>query len=270
MDEYLIERIEMLDFSSSVNKILTTKYIGRPFIYMDTTESTQDEVARYGLSGASEGLAVGAGYQSRGRGRLDREWLSTKGASILVSVLLRPEEHHVSHIVIMAALALESFVKELDENVPVSIKWPNDILIEGKKVAGILVERIPANNTSDKDVVVLGMGVNLNLDTSKISEISSISTSLYNFTGKQFDLINGYGTLFKNLEIYYEHLKTGTDLLSQWRQKLITLGRTVKITDGEEEFIGFAENVDETGSLIVRRKDGTKFNVIAGDAHLLS
>ena len=260
----------MPDFDNRVGEILTTKYIGKPFIYMDTTESTQDEVARYGRKGSEEGLAVGAGYQSQGRGRLDREWLSVERSSILVSVLLKPEEQYVNHIVIMAALALESFVKELDQNIPVSIKWPNDILIQEKKVAGILVERIPTNTTNGNDLVVLGMGVNLNLETSKIPEISSISTSLYNFTGKKFDLVKGYATLFEKLETHYELLKNGNDLLAQWKQKLITIGRMVEITNGEEEFVGLAEDVDETGSLIVRRKDGTLFNVIAGDAHLLS
>lgn len=260
----------MPDINNGVEKILTTKYMGRPFIYMDTTESTQNEVTRYALGGADEGLAVGAGYQSQGRGRLDREWLSTEGSSILVSILLKPEKRYVNHIVVMAALGLESFIKQIDPNIPVSIKWPNDILIEGKKVAGILVERTPAHQTGMQDIVVLGMGVNMNLDTSKISEIASISTSLYNFTGKTFDLVNGYATLFKNLEAHYELLKNGTDLFSEWKNKLITLGRTVKITDGEEEIEGLAKDVDETGSLIVQRKDGTKFNVIAGDAHLLN
>ena len=260
----------MPDINNGVEKILTTKYIGRPFIYMDTTESTQNEVTRYALGGADEGLAVGAGYQSQGRGRLDREWLSTEGSSILVSILLKPEKRYVNHIVVMAALGLESFIKQIDPNIPVSIKWPNDILIEGKKVAGILVERTPAHQTGMQDIVVLGMGVNMNLDTSKISEIASISTSLYNFTGKTFDLVNGYATLFKNLEAHYELLKNGTDLFSEWKNKLITLGRTVKITDGQEEIVGLAKDVDETGSLIVQRKDGTKFNVIAGDAHLLN
>ncbi len=260
----------MPDINNGVEKILTTKYMGRPFIYMNTTESTQNEVTRYALGGADEGLAVGAGYQSQGRGRLDREWLSTEGSSILVSILLKPEKRYVNHIVVMAALGLESFIKQIDPNIPVSIKWPNDILIEGKKVAGILVERTPAHQTGMQDIVVLGMGVNMNLDTSKIPEIASISTSLYNFTGKTFDLVNGYATLFKNLEAHYELLKNGTDLFSEWKNKLITLGRTVKITDGQEEIVGLAKDVDEKGSLIVQRKDGTEFNVIAGDAHLLN
>ena len=135
----------MTNLSASVEEILTTDYVGRPFLYMETTESTQNEVARHAVNGASEGLAVGAGYQSQGRGRLDREWISTEGSSILVSVLLRPHEDYVNQIVIMAALALESFIGELDNGIPAQIKWPNDILIQGKKVAGILVERIKSD-----------------------------------------------------------------------------------------------------------------------------
>ena len=117
----------MTNLNTSVDEILETDYVGRPFIYMGTTESTQNEVAVYGKSGAAEGLAVGAGYQSQGRGRLNREWISTEGSSILVSVLLRPHKDYVDHIVIMAALALEAFIGDLNRNIPVEIKWPNDI-----------------------------------------------------------------------------------------------------------------------------------------------
>tara|TARA_B100000686_G_scaffold349885_1_gene444322 strand:+ start:2886 stop:3680 length:795 start_codon:yes stop_codon:yes gene_type:complete len=260
----------MNNLNTSVDKILATDYVGRPFIYMETTESTQNEVAIYGKSGAAEGLAVGAGYQSQGRGRLNREWISTEGSSILVSVLLRPDKDYVDHIVIMAALALEAFIDELDRDIPVEIKWPNDILIQGKKVAGILVERIKSDQSGVNDIVILGMGINMNLDTSKIPEISGISTSIYNFTGEQVDLVSGYKSLFENLEKYYESLKMGTDLLSVWKNKLITIGKPVKIANGAEEFSGIAEGVDDTGSLIVRREDGSHTNVIAGDALIVS
>tara|TARA_Y100000590_G_scaffold134399_2_gene153731 strand:- start:7453 stop:8247 length:795 start_codon:yes stop_codon:yes gene_type:complete len=260
----------MANLDASVEKILTTDYVGRPFVYMETTESTQNEVARYAVKGASEGLAVGAGYQSQGRGRLDRQWISTEGSSILVSVLLRPDEDYVNHIVIMAALALESFIGELDNDIPAQIKWPNDILIQGKKVAGILVERIKSDQPGVNDIVILGMGINMNLDTSKIPEISDISTSIYNFTGEKVDLIGGYKLLFENLEKYYESLKMGTDLLSIWKDKLITIGRPVQIENGGEEFNGIAEDVDDTGSLIVRRQDGSYTSVVAGDALIVS
>jgi len=260
----------MTNLNTSVDEILETDYVGRPFIYMGTTESTQNEVAVYGKSGAAEGLAVGAGYQSQGRGRLNREWISTEGSSILVSVLLRPHKDYVDHIVIMAALALEAFIGDLNRNIPVEIKWPNDILIQGKKVAGILVERINSDQPGVNDIVILGMGINMNLDTSKIPEISGMSTSIYNFTGEKIDLVNGYKILFENLEKYYESLKMGTDLLSIWKNKLITIGKPVKITNGAEEFSGIAEGVDDRGSLIVRRKDGSHTSVIAGDALIVS
>lgn len=244
-------------------KNLRTSFMGR-CCYRYNQLPTTMEVAR-GLAEdkAPEGTVVIADVQSAGRGRLGRSWLSPYG-SLAMSVILRPPLDYLPGVIMVSSLAVLRTIEQTT-GLKCTIKWPNDVLIGGRKVCGILVE----SETAGKQLnyVVLGVGVNINFDTSVFPEISDIATSLSRELGKDVDREEFAGVLLFELEKLYLELLAGgyRTVYKQWREHLETLGRTVVIRSGQRVEKGMAEDVTEDGRLLLRRADGSLIEITTGD-----
>ncbi|MDA1096158.1 MAG: biotin--[acetyl-CoA-carboxylase] ligase [Chloroflexi bacterium] len=243
---------------------LTARYIGRDFRHLQIADSTQNIAASLGQDGAAEGLVVSADEQTDGRGRFKRTWVSPPASSLLLSILLRPPAEVVDKITVIAALAV---ARAITVQVPVllpEIKWPNDILINGRKVCGILAE---AHGVGTKEMfVILGIGLNVNWDTSQVPEIAQTATSLTREApGVSIPRLPLLQRLLEGVEAAYEDAKRGDDVLGQWRERLVTIGRRVRVTGSDVDAVGIAEEVDQNGALLLRTDAGALLSFRAGD-----
>jgi len=241
---------------------LKTSFIGQKVFYYHKLTSTMDKAREVARHGASEGTVIIAGEQTAGKGRLKRAWLSPPG-NIALSIVLYPDITSLPHLIMIASLAVVKAVEEV-AGVKTQIKWPNDILINGKKVGGILIE----NEVKGDKVVysIIGIGININLEVDAYPEISATATSLKS-KDKNFR-INIIQTLLIEFERFYLKLPEGRPIYEAWSSRLVTLGKKVRATTGRKVIEGIAEAVDESGALFIRQSNGTLERVIAGDVTL--
>ncbi|TFG46814.1 MAG: biotin--[acetyl-CoA-carboxylase] ligase [Dehalococcoidia bacterium] len=235
-----------------VKRILTYESIG----------STMDKARELGSEGSPEATIVVAAQQTEGRGRLSRPWLSPDG-SLSFSILLYPPPEKLVSLTMMAGLAVARAV-EATASLKVDLKWPNDILIGDKKVAGILVE---SGFNGQRQYVVIGIGVNVNLDSARYSEIAHIATSLSLESGDEVDILRLLRELIFGLETLYTDFDAA-GLYNAWRGRLTTLGCRVRAVTGDGTIDGVAEDVADDGTLIIRTDDGHSHTIIAGDVML--
>lgn len=242
---------------------LKTQCIGREIAYYPSLPSTMDTAREKARQGVVEGTVVLAGEQTSGRGRLKRNWLSPKG-NIALSIILRPGIAELPYLIMIASLAVANSVESVTGQ-KTQIKWPNDILIGGKKVCGILIENeIKGNNVNFS---IIGIGINTNLNTAEHDEIANTAASLKSpeEADSRLKLVIALLTEFENL---YFKLPEGKQIYQAWRDKLVTLGKKVKATWGKQIIEGVAENVDESGALTIRGENGAVTKVVAGDVTL--
>jgi BirA family biotin operon repressor/biotin-[acetyl-CoA-carboxylase] ligase len=250
-----------------VRPLLRTKWMGRKIHHFHATDSTNSMAYQLALQGAEEGEIVIAESQKKGRGRLGRKWFSPPSVNLYLSVILRPEipPQQVSLMTLMAAVATANAIHKFSGLQPV-IKWPNDILLKNRKVAGLLNE---IHSEMDRiHFVILGIGVNLNMDEKMFSkEIHSIATSLQREMGQSVSRKVFLQILLEELEIWYEiFLKDGAaPILKAWRDKAQIQGRSVKVISFGEVLSGTAIDVDHDGALILETKKGEQKRVVAGD-----
>lgn len=244
---------------------LETAFMGRHVRYYPSLPSTMDEARQVALAGAPEGTLVIAEEQTLGRGRLGRAWFSPQGC-LALSLVLRPSRRELSSLVMVASLAV---VQSIENITPLraQIKWPNDVLIKGRKVAGILIES--ALRGDAVDYCLLGIGINVNLDTTSIPEIASFATSLSQELGREVSLLGLLRTLMGTLERYYLMVRGGGDVLDAWRQRLETMGQWIKVSWDEGKVEGWAESVDEEGALLLRLRDGRLLRIPSGEVTVL-
>ncbi len=209
-----------------------------------------------------EGTVVIADEQTAGRGRIERRWLSPRG-SIALSVILYPDIAYLPSLIMVASLAVAHTIKAVTGLQP-QVKWPNDVLINGKKVCGILIESSVREGTVD--YAVMGIGINANLGAADFSGFSA--TSLSDELGKDVSRLELVRRLLVEIERLYLSLTGGDDVYREWRDSLVTLGRTVRARLGETEYQGTAESVDRDGSLLLRSPDGSRHRIPAGDVTL--
>ncbi len=247
---------------------LGTKIVGREIRYFPVLESTNAEAFRAATEGGEDGLVIVTDHQTGGKGRLNRTWFSFRRQSISLSVVLRPKivPYVATMLTYMAGIALYETIYALTAVKP-SIKWPNDILMNGRKVAGILCEL-----NSETDVVnfaVIGLGVNLNVRKNKFPlEIRDASTSIYEETKKRTKRVAFVKELLRQLDYWYSvFLREGGDqrILLDWKERADILGKDVKVRSFDEEIVGRVVDVDSSGALIVETKEGSRKRVIAGD-----
>ncbi|MGI2335522.1 MAG: biotin--[acetyl-CoA-carboxylase] ligase [Dehalogenimonas sp.] len=228
----------------------------------DCVGSTMNTARELAAVGSPEATIVVAARQTQGRGRLKRHWLSPEG-SLSISILLYPPDEKLKLMTMMAGLALAHAVTAT-VSLKADIKWPNDLLIRGKKVAGILVE---SGFVVDKRFAVIGFGINVNLDTANFDEIANVATSLSREACSEIDPT----CLLREIVTAMEGLYTEFDspsIYSAWRERLITLGCRVRADTGVGIVDGIAEDVARDGTLIIRSDDSRRHNIIAGDVML--
>ncbi len=252
---------------SEIKPSLETKWMGKTIHHFRTLDSTNARAYRLALNGAEEGEVVISESQDMGRGRLGRQWFSPPSLNLYLSVILRPNisPHQASLITLMAAVAAAEAIREFSGLLPL-IKWPNDILIRDRKVAGLLNE---IHSETDRiHFVILGVGVNLNMDEAMFSkEIQAVATSLKIEMGQTVSRKAFLQSLLQGLERWYlTFLEEGSAaILKAWRDWAQIKGRRVKIASFGETLVGTAIDVDSDGALILETVDGERKRVVAGD-----
>lgn len=247
---------------------LKTGIIGKEIKYFKETEST-NTIAREIAGKADEGTIIIAESQTGGRGRMGRKWLSPEGG-IWLSIILKPEMQPVyaPRITLLAGVAVAKTIRSL--GLEAKIKWPNDVLIRGKKVCGILTE-IEAE-IDQIDYCVVGIGIDANVDTESFpEEFRESSTSLKKELGREINRVEFVQRLLEEFEARYLKLqKEGfLPILEEWRSMSATIGEWVKITTQNRIIYGEATGVDNDGALIVETGEGKLEKIVSGDCEHL-
>jgi len=252
---------------SEIKPFLTTKWMGKRIHYFPSIDSTNSKAYQLALEGAEEGEVVIAESQLEGRGRLGRHWLSPPFLNLYLSAILRPQipPQRASLITLMAAVATADAIQKYSGLLPL-IKWPNDILLGDRKIAGLLNE---IHSEMDRiHFVILGIGVNLNMNEKMFSkEIRGVATSLKREMGETISRKVFLWSLLEALERWYViFLKEGgASVLEAWREKAKIEGKRVKVTSFGETLVGTAVGVDSDGALILKTKNGEQKRIVAGD-----
>ena len=238
------------------------------FVRVKLTSSTMDLAARLAKEGAPHGLVVVADEQMAGRGRHGREWVSAPGRDLLASILFRPRAAILPEIQFVAVLAAVEVVRATTGRSP-SIKWPNDIRVDGKKVCGILLE---SHENSLGWAAIAGFGINLHTSTANRPDLPP-AASLSEVAGRSIDRDNALKLLVKSADCYYERVSRGDSLLEEWSTLVDTVGQHVSVAIGdprrpERVVNGVAEGIGEFGRLLVRDDDGRVWPLVAGDVSL--
>lgn len=247
-----------------------TDVVGRDIRVFEQTTSTNDLIERLARDGVKEGAVVFAESQTKGRGRLGRNWVSPARKGLWFSVLLRPNmrPQEATQLTVAAATALRRAIHEQTGLQP-EIKWPNDILIHGRKTAGILTE---LNAELDHvKYVILGIGVDVNLTASEFpAELRKTVTSLKIEMGKPVSRPELATAILRELDRDYARLCAGqfVTVANEWEENCTTLGKNVSIHIGDRRVRGNAESLDEDGALLVRTEHGHLERIIGGDVTL--
>ncbi len=237
--------------SSSFARRLATKWLGRKIVFFRELPSTQDEIKRHIFS-EERGLVIWADRQTRGRGRLQRRWYSPRGAGLYFSLLLqeppkRPPALSSFATAVATARALEEVLK-----IPFQLKWPNDILLRGRKVGGVLLEAIPP-------ALIVGVGLNVSFKREDFPpEIRDKATSIYEETGLIVSRARLLRAILAELEKTYEALLTqGFQAIeADWRARDVTVESRVVLRRGDHVFTGYALGPAPDGTLLLKTADG--------------
>ena len=245
---------------------LKTRLIGSEILVFEETASTNDVVEHLAKSGAREGLVVFAESQTRGRGRHGRAWASPRGKGLWFSVLLRPNLPiaAASRITVAASVAVAGALHQVC-HVDVRIRWPNDVIVNGRKLAGILTElRTEANGIQ---LAILGIGIDVNCQREDYSgELANIATSLELETGQAHDRVALAAQVLSALdECYHTALTSFDSIVDEWAKLCTTLGKQIVVTMAKRRIEGFAQALDSDGALLVRKDNGQIERILGGD-----
>jgi len=252
----------------AIKPALQTRLLGKDIRYWAEVDSTNAALARLVKEGCGEGTVVIAEAQSAGRGRVGKPWFSPPGVNLHLSVLLKPsiQVTEARFLTLIGSLAIADAVASYDVNT--QVKWPNDVLVNDKKIAGVLAE--VQLHHGQIEHLILGIGVNLNIDRPMMDryfgDAAAGATSLYEASGKTIDR-NAFTTqLLARLEHhYFAFLESGKEpVLRQWRSRSF-LGRRVSVKEEDMHVDGIALDLDEEGCLIVALDDGSSVRVREGE-----
>ncbi len=252
---------------SEVKPLLKTRWMGKIIHYFTEIDSTNSKAYQLAVEGAGEGEVVVAESQSQGRGRLGRQWFSPPYLNLYLSVILRPQipPHKASILTLMASVATAEAIQSSSSLKP-SIKWPNDLILGDRKVAGLLNE---INSEADQvHFIILGIGVNLNIEAKMFpKEIRKKATSLRIERGEPISRKEFFQILLQKLESWYSIFSDKGDLaiLKAWREWANLKGRLVKVTSFGNAITGKAIDIDSDGALILETSDGKQRRILAGD-----
>lgn len=251
-----------------IENSLHTEYIGRNLYYFDSITSTNVKAKEIALD-EPEGTVVVAEEQTGGIGRLGRSWISPKKKGIWLSIILKPEVEpmNVSKIALVGAAAVNKALKDMGINS--QIKWPNDIVVNGKKICGILTEMSCELNMVN--YVVIGIGINVNLDKTDIPEdLQGKATSLKEAINEEVDRKILLANILNNFEELYKDFKIGdiSDTIEICRDNSVLLGEEVRIIRGKETRIGKALDINSEGELVVQFENNVVENIFSGEVSL--
>ena len=250
---------------------LDTEIIGKEMHYYPSVNSTNREAKALAYHGASDGTIVVAEEQGNGKGRLDRNFYSPRGKGIWFSIILRPKflPHDAPKCTLMAAVAVAEAMKRF--NLKAEIKWPNDIMFDGRKIVGILTEI--TGELGKITYIVVGIGINVNISREEFpEEIRDVAASLSEMNGEDLSRAEFFRAVLEEFDkLYREVNESGFDkIIERWKEYNITLGKDIRVisaSDGGETFNGKAVDLNSEGALIVETERGLR-TVYAGDVSI--
>ncbi|MGA3164374.1 MAG: biotin--[acetyl-CoA-carboxylase] ligase [Verrucomicrobiota bacterium] len=266
----LISVPDVLHADDLLARLYKTKIIGRDVRVFEQTTSTNDVIEKLARDGVKEGVVVFAESQTKGRGRLGRKWLSPAHKGLWFSLLLRPDlrPQEATQLTVASATALRRAIHS-ETGLNPEIKWPNDILVRGKKVAGILTEM--SAELDRVQHVILGIGVNVNTGAGEFQpELRKLATSLKIESGRAISRADLATTILYELDRNYARVCAGgfAVLADEWEAHCTTIGRNVTIQVGERRLRGRAESLSDEGALLLRTEHGHLESIIGGDVTL--
>lgn len=262
----LVSSPDILTFEE-VKNYINGKYIGKELVHLDSVDSTNNEAKKYAIKNAKEGTVIISEEQTMGRGRLGRNWVSPKYKGIWMSIILRPdiEPMKISKITQVAAASVTLAMESLGINA--FIKWPNDIIMNGKKVCGILTEM--SGELNKVNYVIVGIGVNANIEKDEFSdEIKEVASSLKVESHKSVDRKKLVGVILTKFEkLYNEFINEGNinNSIKVCKEKSILLGKNVRVLRRNEERKAKALDLNSEGRLIVQYENGQLEEIVSGE-----
>ncbi|MDT8859983.1 biotin--[acetyl-CoA-carboxylase] ligase [Alkalihalobacillus sp. MEB130] len=251
---------------------LTTSRIGREITYFDATDSTQFTAHKLAQDGVGEGHVVIANEQTSGKGRLGRNWFSRKGTSISMSIILRPKlpPQKTPQLTLLTAVAVVRAIKKLTQ-INCDIKWPNDVLLDGKKLVGILTEM-----QADPDQVhsvIIGIGINVNQQKEDFDPtIQELATSLAIVKGETVERAQVISAVLNEFEELYDlYVKEGFGMIrTLWEANSISVGTYLYARTMRDVIYGFAKGITNDGVLIVEDQEGQEHYIYSADIEIAS
>lgn len=261
---------DLLHADDLLSRLGSAKVIGRDIQVFEQTTSTNDVIEKLAHDDVKEGAVVFAESQTKGRGRLGRKWLSPPRKGLWFSILLRPkiQPRQTTQLTVASATALRRAIHNYC-GLNAEIKWPNDLLLGGRKVAGILTELYA--ELDQVKFVILGMGVDVNLEAAEFPiELRPVATSLKLELGRTVARAELAVAILRELDSDYARLSSGrfAQVADEWEKHCSTLGHIVRIQLGDRKIQGRAEALDDDGALLVRTDYGRLERVIGGDVTL--
>ncbi len=251
---------------SSIKEALRTKWLGRELKFFKVTDSTNEECRRAAFKGAAGGFMAAADEQSAGKGRRGRGWISESGTNIYMSYLLKPDipPDTAPMLTLIMALSAAEGIKKVT-GTEVGIKWPNDIVLNGKKIVGILTEMTVEHDYIRE--VITGTGINVSAREFP-EEIRDTATSLYLETGRDYPRSLIAGEITNIFEEYYERFTEERSLksfMNSYNGLCVNTGKGVRVLDPKGEYEGEASGINERGELLVRTGDGEVRRIFSGE-----
>lgn len=262
---YYLKAVPDRLFPWEIEPHLRTSFVGREIVYRDSLESTNSLSYSLALRNASEGTVVVAESQEAGKGRLQRPWFSPYAKNLYISVIFRPRLHpsRIYPLTFMSSLAVFDTLASI--GIQAQLKWPNDVLVHGKKICGTLTEL--STEADAVRFVVIGIGFNVNMKRIElIEEIRTTATSLLMETKKTFERARVCGMLLTNMEKYYGVVSDqGTEQICKiWENRAGIKGKVLEVVQMDRTYRGISEGIDLDGGLLLN-VDGKVTKIIAGD-----
>lgn len=262
---HMVEAPDVIQKGEIISR-LNTRWLGQNLLYQDEVDSTNTWAKRAGEDGAPSGTVTVADVQTKGKGRRGKSWVTPRGTTIAMSLLLRPEfgPEQASMLTIVAGLSVAQAIAG-ETGLEAQIKWPNDVVVAGKKVCGILTEM--SAQMGYIEYVVTGIGINVN--TKEFAEeIKDVATSLFLESGRMYSRAALIAGVLKRFEQNYGRFLESGDLkllLEDYHKHLINCGKEIKVLDPKGHYSGISHGINEKGELLVERTDGTVTRVFAGE-----
>jgi BirA family biotin operon repressor/biotin-[acetyl-CoA-carboxylase] ligase len=266
---YRLHPDQDLLLAAEITHDLPRQWLRGPVLHFVNLPSTNDFAKDLARQGYPEGAVLVAETQSAGRGRLGRVWESSPGTGIYLSLILRPPlpPAELPKLTLTAAVAVVEAIKEATD-LKVGIKWPNDIMLAGKKLGGILTEM--ESESDQMSHLILGVGLNIN-NTTFPEHLQGIATSLSS-TGRKYSRLAIVRAFLKAMDLFYGRFlrQEFPAILDLWRQAAVTLGKQVTVKRGAGEISGLALDVSPDGALLLEKVGGGVETIISGEIQAAS